>query len=120
MSELFSQMNEWTIEGPTNEVYILLKDATDSICDRFQLSLPVIEFSTLPPCYLAISFLGFVGNTLMIIVVRKGTELKKTTNYFIVNERTVSPDFVVLISVLAETVQSTFWQWPTGSTAVLV
>ena len=114
MSELFSQMNEWTIEGPTNEVYILLKD------DRFQLSLPVIEFSTLPPCYLAISFLGFVGNTLMIIVVRKGTELKKTTNYFIVNERTVSPDFVVLISVLAETVQSTFWQWPNGSTAVLV
>lgn len=53
---------------------------------------------------LPISFLGFVGNTLMIIVVRKGTELKKTTNYFIVNVRTVSPDFVVLISGLAETV----------------
>jgi len=56
----------------------------------------------------------------MIIVVRKGTELKKTTNYFIVNVRTVLPDFVVLISGLAKTVQSTFWQWPTGSTAALV
>ena len=40
----------------------------------------------------------------MIIVVRKGTELKKTTNYFIVNVRTVSPDFVVIISGLVETV----------------
>lgn len=112
MSELFSQMNEWTIEVPTNEVYILLKDATDSICDRFQLSLPVIEFSTLPPCYLAISFLGFAGNTLMIIVVRKGTELKTMTNYGLAGFRCPN--------ISSSRDRSTFWQWPTGSTAALV
>ena len=91
-------------------------NATNSTCDRFQLSLPVKIFNII--ALLAIFFISLVGNTSIIIVVHKRSELKKTMNYFIVN-MAVS-DFVVPITALAETLQSTFWQWPTGSIATLI
>ena len=66
-----------------------------------------------------IFFFSLVGNTLLVIIVYKRTELKKSTvNYFIVN-MAVS-DFVfplTTIPVSLTELSSSSWQWPIGGTA---
>ena len=62
-----------------------------------------------------------VGNLLLIIMVYKRKELRKTVNYFIVN-MAVSDLVFPLTAIpieLAKTSASSSWQWPIGGTAGL-
>ena len=64
---------------------------------------------------------SLVGNFLLIIIVYKRKELRKTINYFIVNM--VVSDLVFPLSAipteLAKTAASSSWQWPIGGSAGL-
>ena len=66
-------------------------------------------------------FLSLVGNTLIIIIVHKRPELKKTINYFIVNMAVSDLVFpLTAIPVRLAELSSSSWQWPIGGTAGLI
>ena len=52
-------------------------------CNVFELSFPVEVIKILIVSILSLS--GLIGNTFIILMVYKRKELRKTTNFFIVN-----------------------------------
>ena len=84
-------------------------------------TFPPVQISTI----VVLSFVmlaSLVGNTLIIIVVYKRKELRRTVNYFIVNMAISDLVFPLIYNPtgLANSVGSIYWQWPIGGTAGLV
>ena len=90
-----------------------------SQCGNFEPSYPLKITQIV---FLSVIFvLSLVGNTLIIIVVYKRPELRKTVNYFIVN-MAVSDFVFPLISIPAcvrETAAGS-WEWPIDGTIGLI
>ena len=91
----------------------------DESCDIFDVSLPVKITKIVLFSIILLSSL--VGNSLIVIIIYKRENLRKTTNYFIVN-MAVS-DFIYPLQAipfsLVEMVSGTS-QWPIGGTAGLI
>lgn len=89
------------------------------LCDIFDDSVPVKLTKILVFSFILSSSL--VGNTLIIIIVYKREELRKTTNYFIVN-MAVSDFIFPLQAIPVSLAQLTLGSlhWPIGGTAGLI
>ena len=88
-------------------------------CERLEASFPV-RMTKIAVLSIILLF-SSVGNLLLIIMVYKRKELRKTVNYFIVN-MAVSDLVFPLTAIpieLAKTAASSSWQWPIGGTAGL-
>ena len=88
-------------------------------CESLEASFPV-RMTKIAVLSIILLF-SSVGNLLLIIMVYKRKELRKTINYFIVN-MAVSDLVFPLTAIpieLAKTAASSSWQWPIGGTAGL-
>jgi len=88
-------------------------------CESLEASFPV-RMTKIAVLAIILLF-SSVGNLLLIIMVYKRKELRKTINYFIVN-MAVSDLVFPLTAIpieLAKTAASSSWQWPIGGTAGL-
>ena len=89
-------------------------------CDNPRDSLPIQTVKIL--AFLILLLASLVGNTLIIVIVYRRPELKKTINYFIVN-MAVS-DFVFPLTVIPSTIMeisSNSLHWPiTGTTGLIM
>ena len=85
-----------------------------SVCENLEATL---SFKTSQMVIFSITlFLSVVGNTLIIIIVHKRPELKKTINYFIVN-MAVSDLVFPLTAIPVHLAEASSWEWPIDGTA---
>ena len=88
-------------------------------CDNSRDSLPIQTVKIL--AFVILLLASLVGNTLILIIVYRRPELKKTINYFIVN-MAVS-DFVFPLTVIPSTIveiSSNSLHWPISGTTGLI
>ena len=102
-------------ENLSNATYIQRSETCDVLDYSFSVKIGLILVFSI------ILLISLVGNTLIIVIVYKREELRKTTNYFIVN-MAVS-DFIYPLTVIPTAlaqIASSSLQWPIGGVAGLI
>ena len=99
----------------SNATYIQRSETCDVLDYSFSVTIGLILVFSI------ILVISLVGNTLILVIVYKREDLRKTTNYFIVN-MAVS-DFIFPLTVIPTAltqIASSSLQWPIGDVAGLI